>query len=933
LFNNVPQIPCGPGGAGGQHAKVEFYKQYKFALVCENSSDTGYVTEKLLHAKMAGCVPIYWGDPEVHLEFNVDGFINATGLEHGELLKQIAKLDTNVDAWAKIAAVPLLTEARIKEYGKIWDALAQATVAVSEIKMPGGGGGVAGTVAGTAAGGSAVGPVASSASPELPPYKAEKLSDNSGRVIITCCTKHTVDATKSLIRRVGPLYVWAWDISHDEKLQLEAAGAKRVLLLDTSWNPGWADFWKHSHTGWKALCLVVSDASFAQGTQIVYMDYGYIGTDMPAVWNRLNLEQIYAGDRIMDTWGHQFCAATGLSDLEAQAPMYSTDIIGFTAGGKYASLFTGLLGLCVKPELITLDRGWHKLLNLLFLRTKISGNVGRGFDAAYIINLAHRQDRLEKFKNSHPYMDTICNREPAVYGNTLALTAELAHLFRANDFKWKKGVMGVALSHYNIWKRLRTGSDRSYLVFEDDAVLCKDFMNVWAEKARFLPLDTDIVFLGGVLPPNMKALPLVTDAVNAHFARVKPHSLFGGPERRYFHFCAYSYYITKAGAAKLCALIEEKGIFTSIDHMMVNHGDKLLNIYFTTPLIAGCFQDADPNYQNADFNNFNRVDKFDTEIWNNVEAFKPEEIAAVTSSVAISTGPAAAGELINSSGENTMIYFAPTQSNTSMESDWLDEIFGKKFVWKESSEDVHGRVFIFYQHVVSAAVVEGWINRHMDCEIFLIHCSDEQCKADISIYNHPGIKHVFRNYWRPEAVGKKVTHLPLGYMNGRGGSGLVVPINVRPNTWSFAGALDRPGRTQIIDSLRREVPACFVHTTPTWMSPLNLGEKMYIDTLRDAKFVPCLNGFWNVESYRFYEALEHGAIPIFGLDEKQSYINMLSGSTNAPLFGLQDWAGAGAVMNNINSRPEVLEKIQKDMTNWWFGYKIYLKHAVAAALV
>jgi len=915
LFNNVPQIPCGLGGAGGQHAKVEFYKQYKFALVCENSSDAGYVTEKLLHAKMGGCVPIYWGDPEVHLEFNDGGFINATGLGYDELLEQITKLDNDANAWAAMARVPLLSQEKLKEYAKIWDILARVMVGLV---------GKTGAPAGAASARSREQEV-----PSLPPYTAEKISDTSGRAIVTCCTRHTVDATKSLIRRMGPLYVWAWDISADEKLQLEAAGAKRVIMLDITWNPGWAGFWTNTHTGWKALCLVVADASFAQGTQILYMDYGYDEKDLAKVWDRLTLEQIYVGRIIGGMWGPQFSAAVGLTDLERAAPMFSTDIIGFTAGGKYASFFTSLLGVCVKPELITLNRAWDNLLNLMYIRNRIVGDVGKGFDIAYIINLDHRQDRLEKFKNSHPYMDEICNREPAVYGNTLTLTPALVHLFRNNDFKWKKGVMGVALSHYNIWKRLRDGTYSSYLVFEDDAVLCQNFMNVWAEKARMLPLDTDIVFLGGVLPPNMKALPLVTEPVNAHFARVKKHSLFGGPERRYFHFCAYSYYITKAGAAKLCALIEEKGIFTSIDHMMVNHGDNLLNIYFTTPLIAGCFQDADPNYQNADFNNFNRVDKFDTEIWNNVESFKPEEIAAVGSS---SSSPC---ETAVSNDENTMIYFAPSQSNTCMESEWLSEIFAKKFIWRESSEHVSGRVFIFYQHVVPVTVVEGWINRHMDCEIFLIHCSDEQCKADIGIYNHPGVKRVFRNYWRPEAVSKKVIHFPLGYMNGRGADcgGVVVPINGRTMTWSFAGALDRPGRAQIIDILRQEVPKCLVHTTPTWMSPLNLGEKTYIETLRDAKFVPCLNGFWNVESYRFYEALEHGAIPIVGLDENQSYMNILCGSTNVPLFGLKDWTGAGAVINSINSRPDVLEKIQKEMGQWWVGYKMYLKHAIAAALV
>jgi hypothetical protein len=73
-------------------------------------------------------------------------------------------------------------------------------------------------------------------------------------------------------------------------------------------------------------------------------------------------------------------------------------------------------------------------------------------------------------------------------------------------------------------------------------------------------------------------------------------------------------------------LVQQRGIFTSGDHMIVNHGDSLFNIYFTTPLIASCIQEDDPAYCQSDFNNFGRLDTFDSDLWNNNEHFSQEEV-------------------------------------------------------------------------------------------------------------------------------------------------------------------------------------------------------------------------------------------------------------------------------------------------------------------
>jgi hypothetical protein len=78
LFNNVGNvIAAGLGGGGGELKKHEFLKDYKFCLAYENEASDGYTTEKWLHAKAAGCIPIYWGDPKVERDFQISGFIDA----------------------------------------------------------------------------------------------------------------------------------------------------------------------------------------------------------------------------------------------------------------------------------------------------------------------------------------------------------------------------------------------------------------------------------------------------------------------------------------------------------------------------------------------------------------------------------------------------------------------------------------------------------------------------------------------------------------------------------------------------------------------------------------------------------------------------------------------------------------------------------------
>ena len=80
---------------GRVNNKLTFDASHKFSIVCENCAQPGYTTEKLVQAFAAGCIPIYWGDPEVTRVFNEKAFIHvqsyASVEEVAEAVRQIDK--------------------------------------------------------------------------------------------------------------------------------------------------------------------------------------------------------------------------------------------------------------------------------------------------------------------------------------------------------------------------------------------------------------------------------------------------------------------------------------------------------------------------------------------------------------------------------------------------------------------------------------------------------------------------------------------------------------------------------------------------------------------------------------------------------------------------------------------------------------------------
>jgi hypothetical protein len=115
VMNNMgPALFAGAGGGGGELKKFEFLKDYKFCLTYENTAGRGYTTEKFLHAKAAGCIPIYWGDSLVERDFCLGGAIDARKVKtKEELIELVRTVDENDSEWLKRYSVPALDDYRV----------------------------------------------------------------------------------------------------------------------------------------------------------------------------------------------------------------------------------------------------------------------------------------------------------------------------------------------------------------------------------------------------------------------------------------------------------------------------------------------------------------------------------------------------------------------------------------------------------------------------------------------------------------------------------------------------------------------------------------------------------------------------------------------------------------------------------------------------
>jgi hypothetical protein len=89
----------------GEDVKLNIISNYKFNICFENSISPGYHTEKMIHAKTAGCLPLYWADNNCEKDYNKDSFLNLYNFNNlDEFVEKIIHLDTDDSAYNVITS-------------------------------------------------------------------------------------------------------------------------------------------------------------------------------------------------------------------------------------------------------------------------------------------------------------------------------------------------------------------------------------------------------------------------------------------------------------------------------------------------------------------------------------------------------------------------------------------------------------------------------------------------------------------------------------------------------------------------------------------------------------------------------------------------------------------------------------------------------------
>ena len=99
------------------------------------------------------------------------------------------------------------------------------------------------------------------------------------------------------------------------------------------------------------------------------------------------------------------------------------------------------------------------------------------------------------------------------------------------------------------------------------------------------------------------------------------------------------------------------------------------------------------------------------------------------------------------------------------------------------------------------------------------------------------------------------------------------------------------------------------------------------EVLSSTEFIPCPNGFVHPETYRLYEALECGCIPI--VESAYNYYDRLF--PNNPFIKVEKLADAKSIM--LGWGDEEIKKKSQECKSWWSIYKDQLKKLVKDKII
>ena len=177
---------------------------------------------------------------------------------------------------------------------------------------------------------------------------------------------------------------------------------------------------------------------------------------------------------------------------------------------------------------------------------------------------------------------------------------------------------------------------------------------------------------------------------------------------------------------------------------------------------------------------------------------------------------------------------------------------------------------------------------------------------------------IWTQYYSPSKEGIK-TRLLLGAPNRIKDYKINLDLP-KKYLWSFVGQNQNPSRQACVEVLRG-LPDGFLHVADSFGGVENgIEYQEYLDIMCQSKFVICPAGSMCVDSFRFYEAIECGAVPI---TEPRAPRDKLGfnywhecGMIDNYRHWVSDWS---ALTNHLNA--DNFNNSLMNVSGWWTAYK------------
>jgi len=192
------------------------------------------------------------------------------------------------------------------------------------------------------------------------------------------------------------------------------------------------------------------------------------------------------------------------------------------------------------------------------------------------INLDKRTDRNEEFTFEKQKTRHDITRISAVSGKDLVMTPQHFNIFEGNDYNYRSGIVGCALSHLKLWVDFVNNKyNESHLViYEDDVKFNNNFDEMFETMIEKIDNNVDVLFFNHHSKVKYKQIPLdIFQTTTSQSFNIS----YGGTG---------GYIISKKGAQRMIDYIEERGMTNAIDTMIQLAADDNVNVYYTNTMLV-----------------------------------------------------------------------------------------------------------------------------------------------------------------------------------------------------------------------------------------------------------------------------------------------------------------------------------------------------------